>query len=49
MSSFWALGDVSAGLERLRSDLESGAWEQRYGELLALEELDCGYRLINTV
>lgn len=46
MSSFWALGDVSAALARLESDLESGAWAERYGGLLARGSLDCGYRLV---
>lgn len=49
MSSFWALGDVSEGLERLKADLESGAWQQRYSDLSNLEELDCGYRLVKTI
>jgi SAM-dependent methyltransferase len=48
MSSFWALGDVSEGLEKLEADLKSGAWEQRYCDLQNLEELDCGYRLVET-
>lgn len=34
------------GLERLRSDLASGVWQQRYGRLLALHALDIGYRLV---
>lgn len=46
MSSFWALGDVSDALARLESDLESGAWNRRYGGLLALDSCDCGYRLV---
>jgi SAM-dependent methyltransferase len=46
MSSFWALGDVSQALARLEADLESGAWAERYGHLLALDALDCGYRLV---
>lgn len=46
MSSFWALGDVSAQLARLRADLDSGAWAARYGALLDREECDCGYRLV---
>jgi SAM-dependent methyltransferase len=46
MSSFWALGDVSAPLRRLEADLDSGAWDERYSDLLALEALDCGYRLV---
>lgn len=49
MSSFWALGDVSEGLQQLEADLSSGAWEDRYGELLEREALDCGYRLVETV
>ena len=48
MSSFWAIGDVSKGLKTLATDLQSGAWEQRYVDLLNLEELDCGYRLVET-
>jgi SAM-dependent methyltransferase len=45
-SSFWAIGSVEAGLSRLKSDLESGEWERRYAELLALEAYDAGYRLV---
>ena len=48
MSSFWALGDVSEGLGRLKADLMSGEWEKRYAHLLDRDELDCGYRLIET-
>ncbi len=33
------------GLAKLRRDLESGAWAQRYSDLLALDTADCGYRL----
>lgn len=46
MSSFWALGDVSDGLARLERDLTSGEWERRYGHLMKLDALDCGYRLV---
>lgn len=49
MSSFWKVGDVSAGLLRLRSDLSDGTWERRYGQLLGLDALDCGYRLVRTL
>lgn len=48
MSSFWALGDVSAPLRRLEMDLESAEWGRSYGGLLDLDELDCGYRLVVT-
>jgi SAM-dependent methyltransferase len=46
MSSFWALGDISEPLARLRHDLDSGEWARRYGHLLALDACDCGYRLV---
>ncbi len=45
-SSFWAIDNVDAGLQRLRQDLDSGDWEHRYAELLNLEEYDAGYRLV---
>ena len=48
MSSFRVLGNVAEPLRRLARDLESGAWEQRYSELLNLDERDCGYRLVVT-
>lgn len=46
MSSFWALGDVSDALARLRSDLDGGAWVERHRHLLDRESVDCGYRLV---
>lgn len=45
-SSFWALGDVDAGLQKLQHDLDSGEWECRYADLLAEDEYDAGYRLV---
>ncbi len=33
------------GPERLRSDLESGRWDEKYGHLRTLPELDIGLRL----
>ena len=45
-SSFWAIGNAAAGLERLERDLETGEWERRYGHLLALPAYDAGYRLV---
>ena len=35
-------------LERLRADLDSGAWAKQHGVLLDLEALDVGYRLVRT-
>ena len=37
---------VEAGLARLARDLESGEWERRNADLLELDELDAGYRLV---
>jgi hypothetical protein len=38
--------EVEEGVARLRADLESGEWQRRNAELLELEELDLGYRLL---
>jgi SAM-dependent methyltransferase len=38
--------ETEAAVERLRADLESGAWERRNADLLDLEELDLGFRVI---
>lgn len=48
ISSFWALGDVSEALGKLKRDLPSGAWARRYSDLLDLDQCDCGYRLVVT-
>jgi SAM-dependent methyltransferase len=48
MSSFQAIGDVSEGLRKLENDLDTGTWTQRYSELLHLDKLDAGYRLVTT-
>lgn len=45
-SSFWEIGDVEDGLQRLRRDLETGTWERRYAELLGRDAYDAGYRLV---
>ena len=38
--------DAERGVRRLREDLESGAWDARFGHLRELPELDLGYRLV---
>jgi SAM-dependent methyltransferase len=38
--------DRAAGMARLSADLASGRWHQRYGHLLALDELDVGYCIV---
>ncbi|MDG2004247.1 MAG: class I SAM-dependent methyltransferase [Novosphingobium sp.] len=48
ISSFWAIDDVSEALSRLRADLESGAWAERYSDLQNLDACDFGYRLVVT-
>ena len=39
-------GHVESAMERLAEDIESGAWARRNAELLELDELDLGLRLI---
>ena len=34
------------GTEQLRSDLESGAWSERYADIAELDRIDFGYRLV---
>jgi SAM-dependent methyltransferase len=46
ISAFAKLRDPRPGLERLRADLADGSWNVRHGHLLALTDLDIGYRLI---
>jgi SAM-dependent methyltransferase len=48
ISSFGELDQdvLDRALERLRNDVDSGAWRRRYGGLLSREELDIGYRLV---
>lgn len=44
ISSFARI-DASPGVEKLRADLSSGRWGERNRSLLALGELDLGYRI----
>ena len=37
---------VQDGLARLARDLESGVWARRNADLLELDQLDAGYRLV---
>ena len=48
MSGFALLSEDERahGLSRLRRDLESGAWAERYGSLLSLDAADLGYRVV---
>jgi len=42
-------GRVDNGLARLAADLDSGEWRRRHADLLELDELDLGYRLVIAV
>ena len=48
ISAFARVGEreVAAMVAALRADLASGRWHERHGALLALGELDLGYRLV---
>jgi SAM-dependent methyltransferase len=46
ISSFSRIAGVDAGLARLAGDLHSGEWRRRHGSILALPEIDLGYRLV---
>jgi hypothetical protein len=48
MSGFALLDQrvVDAGVARLEADLESGAWERRFGHIRSLDALDVCYRLV---
>ncbi|MCR9212086.1 MAG: class I SAM-dependent methyltransferase [Proteobacteria bacterium] len=48
ISCFWAVKDIETGLGKLEEDLNSGAWEQKYGHLLELDSFDLGYRLVRS-
>jgi Methyltransferase domain len=38
--------EVDTAIERLRADLESGAWARRNADILEREAIDLGYRLV---
>jgi SAM-dependent methyltransferase len=38
--------EVAPGIERLRKDLETGTWHNRYHDLLHLDAIDGGFRLV---
>lgn len=46
ISAFAMIEHVDEGLERLRQDLQSGAWHDKHGALLKGNSLDLGYKLV---
>jgi hypothetical protein len=49
ISTFNRISDAETGLDRLRRDLVTGAWHDRYRDLLTRDTLDVGYRLITRI
>ena len=47
-STFAQLPDsvIEPAMERLRADIESGAWADRHRDLLGADRIDYGYRLL---
>ena len=46
ISTFAKLEDAPESLALLEEDLESGAWQERYGHVMEQDTLDAGYRLV---
>lgn len=46
ISTFARIGDVADGLRKLEYDLDSGAWNEKYGDLLGKQSMDLGYRIV---
>lgn len=46
ISTFSRIENVSSRCDRLRSDIESGRWARKNADILDIEQLDIGYRLI---
>jgi SAM-dependent methyltransferase len=46
ISTFSKIGNVSEIVERLRQDLQCGAWQRRNASIMDLPELDLGYRIL---
>jgi SAM-dependent methyltransferase len=46
ISTFSKVGDVAEAVQRLRQDLQCGAWQRRNAGIMELPELDLGYRII---
>lgn len=46
ISSFWKIEGAEEGFARLAADLDSGAWDARYGHLMEQDSIDAGYCLV---
>ncbi len=47
ISTFSKIADPAARLQSLRRDLSSGAWSEKYGDILRCETFDYGYRIVS--
>ena len=47
MSPFHML-DLDVGITKLANDLESGRWDELFGSMRELDELDIGYRIVTS-
>jgi hypothetical protein len=48
ISTFSRVQNIEEGLKRLKTDLSTGLWQERYGDLLDKTEIDFGYRVVVT-
>lgn len=46
ISTFSKVADVAEAVQRLRQDLQCGAWQRRNAAIMDLPELDLGYRIL---
>ena len=46
ISTFSRVLEIDEGLQKLKKDLETGVWQNRYGRLFQTDSMDCGYRLV---
>lgn len=47
ISSFSKIGDLSKGLNKLKTDIENGTWAEKNNHLLSKDEFDVGYKIIS--
>jgi SAM-dependent methyltransferase len=46
ISTFSRVYNIEEGLKRLKNDISTGLWHERYGDLLEKNEIDFGYRVV---
>jgi SAM-dependent methyltransferase len=46
ISTFSRVHNIEEGLKRLRNDISTGLWHERYSDLLEKNEIDFGYRVV---